>query len=82
MQFLEQNTGGNFSDIGYRNIFPVMCPLATETKAKLTYWDYTNKTKQNKTKQNKTKQNTAFIQWRKPSTKPKGNLLNGRKYLQ
>ena len=41
IKFLEENIGSNCFDIGCRNIFLDMPPLARETKAKLNYWDYT-----------------------------------------
>jgi len=41
IKILEKNTGRNFPDISSRNIFLDRSPEARETKAKLTYWDYT-----------------------------------------
>jgi len=38
IKILEENTGSNFSDIGYRNVFLDMSPEARETKAKINYW--------------------------------------------
>ena len=41
IKFLEENTGNNFFDIHHKNIFLDRSPLASETKAKLNYWDHT-----------------------------------------
>ena len=40
IKILEENTGRNFFDTGYSNIFLDMPPQARETKAKINYWDY------------------------------------------
>ena len=41
IKFLEENIYNNFFDIGHKNFFLYMSPMARETKAKITYWDYT-----------------------------------------
>ena len=40
IKILEDNTGNNFSDIAWTNIFLDISPEARETKAKVNYWDY------------------------------------------
>ena len=37
IRVLEERAGSNFSDIGYRNIFPDVLPKARGTKAKINY---------------------------------------------
>ena len=60
IKILVESTGSNISNIGHGNIFLDMPPQATETKAKINYWDYikiksfcttkeTNKTKRQPT---------------------------------
>ena len=68
IKMLEETTGSNFSDISHRNIFLDMSPEARELKAKINYWDFINI--------------KTSAQQRKQSTKLKGNLWNGRRYLQ
>ena len=65
---LEENIGSTLFDIILTNIFLDISPQARETKAKINEWDY-NKLK-------------TFCTARKPSTKQKHNLPNGRRYLQ
>ena len=69
IKVLEENTSSNFFDISCSNIFLDVSSNTRETKAKVNYWDYL-------------KIKAFFAQWWKLSTKQKGNLLNGRKYLQ
>lgn len=56
-----------FFDLGHSNLLD-MSPGARETKAKINYWDYI-------------KIKTS-AQSRKQSTKLKGNLLKGRRYMK
>ena len=56
-----------FLDISLGDDFLDLTPKAKATKAQLSKWDYINK--------------KDSAQQRKPSTKQKGNLQNGRKYL-
>ena len=65
---LEENTGNNLFDIGHSNFFIDMSPEAREEKTKINYWDFI-----------KIK---SFCTKRKQSTKLKGNLWSGRRYLQ
>ena len=39
IKILEDNTGSNFSDLGY-NIFLAKSPETRETRAKINYWNY------------------------------------------
>jgi len=68
IKILKESIGSNFSDTGHSNIFVDGSPEAKETKANINYWDYI-----------KIK---ASAQQRKQPTKPKDNLLNGRRYFQ
>ena len=40
IKILEENTGSNLFDIGYRNFLLDTSPEARETKAKINYWDF------------------------------------------
>ena len=67
IKILEENTGNTFFELGHSNFLQDTSMKASETKAKMNYWD--------------------FIKIRsfctaKQSTKLKGNLQNGRRYLQ
>ena len=64
---LEENTGSNFSDISHSNIFLNMSSQASETKAKINYWDYLK---------------LKSFRTAKETTKLRGNLQSGRRYLQ
>ena len=64
----EIGTGSNFSDISHSNFLPDTSPEAKEIKAKMNYWNFI-----------KIK---SFCTARKQSTKLKGNLQNGGRYLQ
>ena len=66
IKFLEKNS--NPLDIGLSNLFLDMSPEARETKAKIKYWDYI-----------KIK---SFCTVKEIIIKTKGNLWNGRRYLQ
>ena len=68
IKILEKSTGNNSSDIGCSKIFPDVSSKTRETKAKVNDWDYI-----------KIKR---FVELRKPSTRCKDNLLNGRRYFQ
>ena len=68
IKILKENRGGNFFDIGHSNFFLDMSPEVRETKAKINYWGFI-----------KIK---SSAQRRKQSTKLKGNLQNGSRYLQ
>ena len=66
---LEENTGGKLLDIGLGNdFFKNLTPNVKQLKKKLI-----NGT---------TESQNASAQQRKPSTEWKGNIRNGRKYLQ
>ena len=68
IKLLEENIGENLPDIGFGNDFLDLTPKAQTTKGKINNWDYANW--------------KASAQQRKQSTKWKGHLLNGGKYLQ
>ena len=69
---IQQNPRGehrsNLFDLDYSNFLQDTSPKARETKAKMNYWDFI-----------KIK---SFCTAREQSTKVKGNLWNGRRYLQ
>ena len=68
IKILEENIGSYLFDLGGISFLLDTSPKARETKAKMLYGDFT-----------KIK---SFVQQRKQSTKLKGNLWNGRRYLQ
>ena len=63
-----ENTGSNLSDLGCSSFLLGTSPKARVRKTKMNYWDFI--------------EIKSFAQQRKQSTKLKGNLWNGRKYLQ
>ena len=67
-KLLEENRGSNLCDLCRSNFLLDTSPKARETKVKMNYWDFI-----------KIK---SFCTARKQSTKLKGNLWNGRRYLQ
>ena len=67
-RILQENTGNNLFDLGCSNFLQDTSMKTTETKAVVNYWDFI-----------KIK---IYAQQRKQSTKLKGNLQNGRRYLQ
>ena len=69
IKLLEENIGRMLFDISHSNSFLDLSPKAKEIKAKINEWDLI-------------KHKKVSAQQRKPSTKQKDNLLNGRKYLQ
>ena len=40
IKILEENTGSNLFDIGHGNFFQETSPKASETKAKMNFWDF------------------------------------------
>ena len=68
IKLLEKDIGRTLFDINHSNIFLDLSPKAKKLKE-----NYTKETQLNL---------KAFAQQRKPSTKLKANLLNGRQYLQ
>ena len=68
IKILEDNRGSNLCDLGHSNFQLDTSPKARETKAKLNYWDFS--------------EIKTSPQQRKQSTKLKGSLQNGRRYLQ
>ena len=68
IKILEENIGNTLFELGHSNFLQDTSMKARETKAKMNYWDLI-----------KIK---SFAQQRKPSTKLKDNLQNGRRYLQ
>ena len=68
IKILEESTASHLFDTSNSNFFLDRSPEARETKAKISYWDYIKM--------------KSFRTARKPSTKLKDNLLNGRRYLQ
>jgi len=67
IKILDENTGSNLSDLGHSNFLLDMSPEARKTKAKMNYWDFIR---------------IKSICTAKETTKLKGNLWNGRRYLQ
>ena len=67
IKVLEENIGSKFSDIPCSNIFTDISSRAVETKEKINKWDYIKL--------------KSSAQQRKPSSKWKGNTLDGRIYL-
>ena len=65
---LDENIGSKLLDIGLGNDFLDLTPKAKATKAEIHNWDYIKL--------------KSFCTAKKSSIKQKGNLLNGRKYLQ
>ena len=65
IKFLEENMGGNLNDMDLSDIFVDVTLKARETKAKVSKWNY-NKLKR-------------LCIAKEPSSKWKGNLLNGRR---
>ena len=63
-----ENTGSNLLNLDHSNFFLDMSPKAREIKTKMNYWDFIKM--------------KSSVQQRKQSTKLKGNLWNGRRYLQ
>ena len=68
IKILEEKAGKNLFDLGCSNFLFNTSPEATETKAKMNYWDLM-------------KIKTS-AQLGKQATKLKGNKWNGRRYLQ
>ena len=68
IQLLEENIGRTFFDINWSNFFFDLSPKEKQIKAKINKWDLIKL--------------KTFTQQKKPPTKQKDNLLNGRKYLQ
>ena len=68
IKILEENIGSHFCDLGHSNFLLDTSLKARETKAKLNYWDFS--------------EIKTSPQQRKQSTKLKGSLQNGRRYLQ
>ena len=66
IKLLKENIGKTFSDMNRSNIF--LLPKAKEIKVKINKWDLIKFKR--------------FAQQRKPSTKGKDNIRNGRKCLQ
>ena len=64
---LDVSIGRTLFDINHSNIFLDLSTKGREIKAKIHKWDLVR--------------HKAFAQQRKPSTKRKDSLLNGRKYL-
>ena len=68
IKLLEENIGRTLSDINRSKIFFNPPPILMKIKTKINKWDLIKF--------------KAFVQQRKPWTRPKDNPQNGRKYLQ
>ena len=68
IKLVKENLDSMLFDIGLSNIFLDLSPQARATKAKINKCDYIKL--------------KSFAQQSKPSTKRKGCLLHGRRYLQ
>ena len=69
IKIIEENIGRNIFDISHSNFFHEASPKARETKAKMNCWDLI-------------KIKRFCTAKEEQSTKLKGNLLNGIRYLQ
>ena len=65
IKFLEENMGGNLSDMDLSDIFVDVTLKARETKAKISKWNYIKLKR--------------LCPAKEPSPKWKGNLMNGRR---
>lgn len=68
IKLLKENIGNNFLDIDLGYIFLDIFPEARKTKVKISNWDYI--------------QLKGFCTMKETINKAKGNLLDGRRYLQ
>ena len=67
IRILEENPGNTLFELGHSNFLQDTSMKAKETKAKMNYWDFVK---------------IKSFCTAKQSTKLKGNLQNGRRYLQ
>ena len=64
-KILEENTGRNLFDLGHSNFLLDMSPNATETKAKMNYWDFINIRSFSRAKETVNKTKRQPTEWEK-----------------